>query len=333
MESGGGETVGEVEAPAVAREPAGAPTAAGAPLPAPPLLARPLAAAGKGAAAVGKGAVGAAWRAGWGSFTVNLFRRRHKEERWTDFLAPRRAAASSFAEGGGVSVKIMRHWSAFDRRRPEGDAAGPPRPPFRPAVDLAIGLGFDEGAFEPRCRLKVANVVTVKLLPEPALKAKYLSRPLPGTRLAVEAAWFSPLRNLTGPADLVKPPAGVYVRLRNARNAGPALNGRGLEWNQVSASACMRPPGRGRRTDSNEGDRAPRHRDEGAGPRRPRLSRAASAARHRVAVLRPPERAVHHAAVPVTPRPLLPTLRRGLRLARRRDVPEPDRFHPLRVLD
>ena len=158
--------------------------------------------------------MGAAWRAGWGSFTVNLFRPRHKEERWTDFLAPRRAAASSFAEAGGV--KIIRHWSVFDRRRPEGDAAGPPRPPFRPAVDLAISLGFDEGAFEPRCRLKVANVVTVKLLPEPALKAKYLSRPLPGTRLAVEAAWFSPLRNLTGPADLVKPPAGVYVRLRNA---------------------------------------------------------------------------------------------------------------------
>lgn len=240
MESVGVEKVAEAEAPAVSREPAGAPPA-GDPLPAPPLLARPLAAVGKGAAAVGKGAAGAAWRAGWGSFTVNLFRprhkvvrRRHKEERWTDFLAPRgRRAASSFAEAGGVSVKIMRHWSAFDRRRPEvGDAAGPPRPPFRPAVDLAIGLGFDEGAFEPRCRLKVANVVTVKLLPEPALKAKYLSPTLPGTRLAVEAAWFSPLRNLTGPADLVKPPAGVYVRLRNAKNAGPALNGRGLEFNQ-----------------------------------------------------------------------------------------------------
>ena len=84
----------------------------------------------------------------------------------------------------------------------------------------------------------------MKLLPEPALKAKYLSPTLPGTRLAVEAAWFSPLRTLTGPADLVKPPAGVYVRLRNAKNTGPVLPCAppGSSLRETSFCRGVRPP-------------------------------------------------------------------------------------------
>ena len=246
---------------------AGAPAGAGGARAPGALLGRPMAAAGRLFARAGSAAAGAALRRSRGSVAVDLRcpgwkalkRAQERErragggpgagaarpERWTDHLRRRGGGAEEalgapgggLLDGGGVRVKVYRHWTAWED--PESGSS---------LMDVALGASFDTadgGSLEPRVRVRFGKIARLRLLPAPAFQAKKVVPLAPllgaaGRGLALEACWSTPLTGLSGWEDLLQPPAGLYVRLRNASGAGPQLTARGLAFDERVAHAPSR---------------------------------------------------------------------------------------------
>ena len=232
-----------------------------------PLLGRPMAACGRLAGR----ALGAVYRGSRGSVSVDLWcpgwkalkRAQERERRagggpgagaarparWTDHLGGWGAAGvgdggrggggggGGILDGGGVRVKAYRHWTAWED--PDSGSS---------LVDVAMGAAFDSaggGSLEPRVRVRFGKIARLRLLPSPAFTAKkvWALGPLlgpSGSRLAVEACWSTPLVGLSGWEDLLQPPAGFYVRLRNASGTGPQLTARGVAFDERVAHTPSR---------------------------------------------------------------------------------------------
>ncbi|WIA08490.1 hypothetical protein OEZ85_007925 [Tetradesmus obliquus] len=101
----------------------------------------------------------------------------------------------------------------------------------RPLLDFGLGVGVDLDRQELHgvARLKVADLVSLKLLPQPLLKLGG-AWPLPGTSgMALRLKYEVPLMHL---GEFWQPPARLMVRLDNDVGTGVHLTPTGVEFDE-----------------------------------------------------------------------------------------------------
>lgn len=124
----------------------------------------------------------------------------------------------------GARLKVMRHVSFG----PEYELVKYGRAFTAPSLDVGAGFAFDFDTAElrPQARLKMRDVASIKLLPQPALR--FQKRLQMGTSgFAVRLTYECPLQNLL---RFYAPPAKLMVTVDNAVETGVRLTQSGLEF-------------------------------------------------------------------------------------------------------
>ncbi|GBF90334.1 hypothetical protein Rsub_02440 [Raphidocelis subcapitata] len=138
---------------------------------------------------------------------------------------PPTRAAAAYIEGGGA-----------DRRMPSGARLKVMRclqfkaPNKRPLMDLGVGVGLDldRQSLHGVARLKIADVVSIKMSPQPTVKLSAMWG-LPGTGMALRFRYECPFYNL---GEFWHPPARLMLRIDNDIGTGVHLSPSGIEFDE-----------------------------------------------------------------------------------------------------
>ena len=160
----------------------------------------------------------------WGSISIDIKRPYIDQGDDRESLLRRRVDSRTVRfSSTGIRFKVMRHVGA-----------GPSMPFFKhgkkfnsPILDFGIGTSFevDSASFQPKLRVKVANLVSLVAFPEPGIKIQKRI-PIGLTGYALRCSYFCAMEDI---ATFYQPPAKLLITLDSYDTCGVKLSQAGLE--------------------------------------------------------------------------------------------------------